>query len=192
MDVQTVSVACNNCGAALDVRGDTRFATCTYCGSRLAVHRSGGAAYTEVLDEIRRTTQGIADDVGTLRVQAELETLDREWSIRREPLLQRDKHGGTSVPTHGGSVAGGVFTVVFAVVWMVFAGGVVGAPAPFVLFGLVFAGFGVFTAAAGVRKAEAYARAEQAYLRKREAVLARLARRQAEGGDGGLDDGGPA
>jgi hypothetical protein len=76
-------VTYNKCGGALDIPAAARFVTCTYCGSRLEVHRSGGAAYTEVLDAIEQRTERIAEDVGHIRFQNELEQLDREWMMRR-------------------------------------------------------------------------------------------------------------
>src|SRR5687768_2326314 len=77
MGTQVTSIACNNCGAALQVSDATRFATCTYCNSQLAVHRTDSAAYTEVLHAVKANTDRIADDVGAIRVQNELEALDR-------------------------------------------------------------------------------------------------------------------
>src|SRR5207253_1647688 len=39
-----------------------------------------------------------AEDLGVLRVQGELELLDREWQMQRETLLIRNRHGNLVEP----------------------------------------------------------------------------------------------
>ena len=75
-----VSVSCNHCGAPLEVAESPRFVTCRHCGSRLKIEHGQGAAYTEVLEELQATQREMADDIETLRLQNELERVDREWS----------------------------------------------------------------------------------------------------------------
>ena len=41
--VKVDSVACNHCGAPLQVGSGTRFVTCAHCGSQLEVHRTGSS-----------------------------------------------------------------------------------------------------------------------------------------------------
>src|SRR5687767_5937367 len=115
---QALSVSCNHCGAPLQVPAGTRYVTCTYCGARLEVHRSGNAAYTEVLEALQQKTTQIAGDVEAIRVQNEIERLDREWMMEREGYMVRDKRGGTHVPTAASSVLVSVVMVAFAIFWM--------------------------------------------------------------------------
>lgn len=46
-----MNVDCNACGSSLGVSETTRFVTCGKCKARLAIKRSEGAIYTEVLAE---------------------------------------------------------------------------------------------------------------------------------------------
>ena len=97
MLMKLISIACNNCGAPLDVPLKTRYLTCSFCESRLEVQQSGNAYFTSVLEAVSE----IKEDVGTIKLQNELERIDREWEMERSGLLVTDKHGRSSVPSTG-------------------------------------------------------------------------------------------
>jgi DNA-directed RNA polymerase subunit RPC12/RpoP len=78
----TTELACNHCGAPLDVPNAVNFATCAYCGSKLSVHRNATAAWTEVSERIAADTSRIGEGVTLLTLQAEVQRLDREWQMR--------------------------------------------------------------------------------------------------------------
>jgi len=133
-------LACNHCGAALEVEASTRFVTCAYCGSRLEVHRTGNSAYTSVLDAIDQRTQQIAENVEIIKIQNQLEQLDRQWQMQRDSLMVRNKDGTSTEPTVIGNaivIVMGLFAMGFAIFWMVMAFSM-GAPFPFPCFGLIF------------------------------------------------------
>jgi hypothetical protein len=114
--LQALSVTCNHCGAPLEVPADTRFVTCQYCGARLEIHRSGGAAYTQVLEAIDQRTRQIADDVDTIKLQNELERLDREWAAGQAQQARMNGNGRQlSPPTNW---AGGAALATFGVLWV--------------------------------------------------------------------------
>ncbi len=94
----TESVTCNHCGAPLDVPGSTKYLTCNHCGSRLLLKRTSSASYTEVLDNIARETDSLKKEVRHLRVQNELERLDREWGMERERFRVRTRDGRSYIP----------------------------------------------------------------------------------------------
>ena len=168
--VRAIAVTCNKCGAALDVPAAARFVTCTYCGSRLEVHRSGGAAYTEILDSIEQHTERIAGDVEQIRRENELERLDREWMIRREELMVTGKHGARHVPGRFGAVFGAAVAVVFLIFWIGMASSA-GAPGFFVLFGVI----GLLVVVGGAihhfAKAGEYQQAQREYNRRRAELI---------------------
>jgi hypothetical protein len=168
--VSAIAVTCNECGAALDVPAGARFVTCTYCGSRLEIHRSGGAAYTEVLDAIEENTERIAEDVGQIRLQNELEQLDREWMMRREQLMVTGRHGSRYVPGKVGALVGAAIAAVFGIFWTVAASSM-GAPGFFPLFGVVFVVVAVAGGIYGFTKAGEYEQAERDYQSRRAALL---------------------
>ena len=131
--MQLLSLTCNHCGAPLEVPGEARFVTCTHCSSRLAVQRSGGAAYTEVLEVLDQRTEQIADDVEKLKLENRLERLDREWMLQRDQYMVHDNHGRRHFPSKVGSLFAMVFVIGFAIFWMAVA-----QHAAAILFGLVF------------------------------------------------------
>ena len=172
-ELELLSVTCNHCGAPLQVPPDARFVTCAHCGARLEVHRTGTALYTEVLDAIDQRTQRIEQDVQAIKRQNELEQLDRDWQMRREQFLTRDRDGNLQQPGAGGGIAiliGSLLVAAFGIFWTVSllnAGG----PPMMALFGVVFTlaaiGGGIF----GMIKSRGYREAEQAYQRERARLL---------------------
>jgi DNA-directed RNA polymerase subunit RPC12/RpoP len=128
--VKIVSVTCNHCGAPLEIGESTRFTTCGHCGSRLAVHETASARFTELVQEV-------AGGLETIRLQNELERVDREWGMEQAKLAVPAENGGSSPP----SVIGGLFGLIvgggFSIVWIV-AVAKMGGPWFMVLFGVVF------------------------------------------------------
>jgi hypothetical protein len=172
-DVQVISLTCNHCGAPLDVPEETRFATCAHCGSRLEIHRTGSAAYTQVLDQIDRRTRNIEQEIEALRLQQELEQLDRDWERQRAELLDRDRRGRTSPPDTAGAIIGPFVMCVFGAIWIATSASS-GAPGAMSLLGLGIIVAGIIVALVGVGKAARYQDAQTAYHRRRTALLARF------------------
>jgi hypothetical protein len=164
------SVACNHCGAPLEIQTTTRFLTCTYCGAKLEVHRSGGSLYTEVLESIDQRTQRMEQDLDVIKRQNEVERLDREWMLRREQFLTRNKDGSTSPPSAVGTIVGPIVAVVFGIIWMVGAASA-GAPVLFVVFGLVFVVAAMIAGITGAGKAAQYQDQQRAYEQQRQQLL---------------------
>ncbi len=173
----TQAVSCNNCGAPLEVGEVTKYATCGFCGSQLEILRSGTAVYSQVLEKISRRTAEIADDVEVIRLQNELERLDREWLLEREQHMMRGKHGRTYRPSRAGGVVGAIVMGGFGIFWTSMA---ISMEAPFFfpLFGLVFIGMAVAIGISTVSKADSYARGEEAYHSRRHSILRELQARQ--------------
>ncbi len=193
--MRVLSLNCNHCGAPLEVPHKTRFLTCAYCSTRLEVHRTGSAAYTETLESIDDRTRKIADDVAALKLHSELEEIDRQWDARRAALLIRDKRGNAHVPTRGGTLIGSFLVAGFGVLWTVMALAIT-RNSPFPLVGVVFPLFGVlfvvgaiFAGVSALGKAETYQRERAAYDGRRRALLRQLESRQREapieGAEGG-------
>ncbi|CAN5206797.1 hypothetical protein BH23VER1_BH23VER1_30320 [soil metagenome] len=148
MGTQIVKLACQGCGADLSVNEDIRFVTCKFCGSKLEVVHDRTVSHTRLLE-------GIADDLKLLKLQNELEQLDREWASLREGFMVSGKDGHRSIPNAGASVFGGALAIVFGIVWMAVASSM-GAPGIFPLFGLVFIAVAVFGMVSSTRKAGAH------------------------------------
>ncbi len=163
-------VNCNGCGAALDVGPDTRFATCSQCGARLAVKRSETAAYTEVLENLERKTDAIAEQLADIQRQNELERIDREWERERETLMISGKNGSRSEPNATMGIIVAVVMSLSGLFWTATTMSM-GAPGGFTCFGGLFViaaiGIGVLT----VKKAQAYESAQARYWQRRRAAM---------------------
>ena len=170
-DVRLQSLLCNHCGAPVDVPAAANYTTCAHCGSRLRVHRSDTAAWTEQVEVLAERTERIEAKVDDLSRTSAVDRLDREWDRARERYMVTGKHGAKSVPSKVGGVAAGVVIAAFGGLWTAFAAGM-GAPSVFPLFGLAFVAFGLFNAVRVFQRAEGYERAEAEYRRERARLLA--------------------
>ncbi|WP_153556340.1 hypothetical protein [Roseimaritima sediminicola] len=178
--MKLISVRCNHCGAPLEVPPTARFVTCGFCDAQLVVHHSGSAHSTELLEEIKATTDGLVEQVEQLKHREEVEQLDRQWEITQRELQVHGKDGRVSVPSKGGAIFGTVIATVFGFVWMLFAGSIVArgmrmglpsAAALFPLFGLVFIVIGIAGGLLHYSKAQRYEQAKAQYQRRRRAAL---------------------
>ncbi len=159
------SITCNSCGAPLEITEGANYVTCTHCDSRLAVHRTESARFTEVIDDLR-------EQVAKLTQQNEVEALDREWESERQSLLMTDKHGRAHVPTKTGTVIGGIAVSGFGILWTIFAAGItsqipLGVAKIFPLFGVIFIVTGIAMSIYAYGKAEQYERAYRRYRQRR-------------------------
>src|SRR5262245_34344788 len=111
------SLSCNHCGAPIEVPAAAKYATCAHCGSRLAIRRTGTAAYTEVLEEISDRTARMEKDLGAIRLQNELERIDREWQTHRERFMVHHKNGSSGPPNATAGLIGGALAAAFGVFW---------------------------------------------------------------------------
>lgn len=173
---EATALSCGKCGAPLTVPGEVRYLACTFCGARLEVRREGGAAFTAVLERL-------ADDVETVRLQNDLERLDREHDAA---LGLEDRPGGVGrlAATPRAAFAGvGLFIVLFGCVW-IGASIAIGAPFFFPLFGAAFVALALLALRRGMRLQQRAVTLHAAYEQRRAELVARLdARRGARGAD---------
>ena len=169
--METISVSCNNCGAPLECPNSTKFITCKYCNSRLKIQESGGAIYSEVLEEVRE----ISDDVETIKWQNELERVDREWSLKRQQFLITNKNGHTSEPGSNGAggIIGGILAIIFCIFFMSGSSSM-GAPAIFNLFPVVMIIIIIFGMIKGSSNNDAYQRAKTEFEQERNIILKKI------------------
>lgn len=179
--MNTTAVLCNQCGATLEVDEATRFVTCRYCGTNLAVRQSDSTLYTEVLDEIREKTREVADGMQDVRLQNELERIDREWMMERERYAIHGQNG-SSYPESGGhfgAVMGAVVGIVFIIIMCVeMNSSRAGMPPFFPVIVMVFIGLFIYRAVSSGFKVNDYEVAKEAYEARRQDVLRRIAERE--------------
>jgi len=173
--MKVTRVCCQGCGADLELSEDVRFVTCNFCGSRLEIVHDETVTHSKLLEKIGRQTDEMADDLKVIRLQNELEQLDREWESTRQSLMVADKHGNRSEPSAAGSVVGGVVMIVAGIAWTGFAASM-GAPGFFPLFGLLFIGFALFTMIRGASNATQLGSSRSQMQQRRGRLLAELER----------------
>ena len=107
-----------------------------------------------------------------IRLQNELERVDREWEMEREQYLITGKYGARHVPSEGASLVAAVLIGGFGLFWTIMAASM-GAPVFFPIFGIVFILLGVGASLHGFGKAGKYREALHRYEQRRAELLAR-------------------
>ena len=174
--MDTKKVCCQSCGADLEVDESIRFVTCNFCGSKLEIVHSTTTTHSRLLEEIGEKTDQMSEDLKVIRLQNELEQLDREWRTRREGLMTRNKDGSRSKPSAGGSIAGAMAAAVFGIIWIGMASSFAsfGGPGGIQLFGIVFIVVAIVIAVGGVNRAGRYQQAEAEMEGRRRKLQAKL------------------
>jgi len=171
------TIACNNCGAPLNVPPTANFATCAHCNSQLVIRRNDTARYTETLDRIEGYTERIAEDVEHIRLQNELERLDREWQQERRRFLLRERDGVSRLPTRGyviSRVLVSIVALVLTTFWFGLASSAGDAALFFGWFGLIVVAITIANAVISIVKGINYNNAKQEYDTKRQEILRHL------------------
>lgn len=184
--LQTIAVNCNHCGATLQVDEKTRFVTCNYCHSRLAIQRSDSTVFTEVLEKIQEQTGHMAENLELIKLQNELEQIDREWMMSREEnLVVNSKNGSRSEP----SAVGGIILILFGLAaggaWIYFTSSVMHdpfgrptfpAPVSFIIpmFGFVFICATIFGGINMINKAGRLDEARRTHEMRRRSLIGRI------------------
>ena len=172
-----VDSRCIHCGATLRVAQDAAHICCQYCKAELIVVRDGVAVTTQMLGEMN---ENLGQKLDVLRVQNELERLDREWGMQREGFMVSGKDGARSLPSVTGSIFTGGVMVAMGVVGVVIIANAT-AP-PFVIFmPCILIVAGIVNAFTGMSKASAHDMAEAAYRARRCTLLRELERVQRVG-----------
>lgn len=174
--MELVRLACDGCGADIELPGDARFVTCRYCDARLEVRRTEGAAFTRVrarVEKVERRTDALEKEVHRLEkersLEREIDALEREWAERRERLMNRGKDGSLTVPTRGSAVAIAVSAGLAGLLFGATAPGGFGLP-----LGLAFCVLGGVFALTQDQKAVRYEQAQSEYLDRRDDLAQRL------------------
>ncbi|WP_353566761.1 hypothetical protein [Haloferula sargassicola] len=84
MPVKVSKVACQQCGADLEVDENVRFVTCRYCSSRLEIVHDPSVSYSKILDDVMRRQDAVEHEVRLLRLERELRKLEETWATYRQ------------------------------------------------------------------------------------------------------------
>ncbi|MEO5712485.1 MAG: hypothetical protein ABIT37_03275 [Luteolibacter sp.] len=173
--MEMISVRCNHCGAPLEVGGKTRFVTCQFCNSQLEIKHSESAVFTEEVTRIADNTEKMAGSLEAIRLQNEIEQLDREWGLQQETY---DARGRTRGPqTTGQALFGMGFALFFAVVCFGMSSFASSVGGPGGIFSLVPVGMGIFALVGGVMglvKSQGVQSSRGDYQQRRAALMRKL------------------
>ena len=87
------SIACNECGAPLEVSEKSNFVSCNYCGSTLKIQRSESSTYTEVIAKI----DDVSKDIQIVKLQNDVSLLDKDWVRERAQFCLKDHNGNAFI-----------------------------------------------------------------------------------------------
>jgi hypothetical protein len=164
-----IPVRCQNCSAPLEIPPDVRFVTCAHCGSPLEVRHAGSASYTTILEKVGRKVEESARDVAVIRLQNELERIDREWLMAREGFMI-DTKSGKQLPSGPWSL---LALIPFAIIFLVILG-FSEMPSGAGWFMFIMLGLVVFNVVRGISKRADYDQAEAVYTARHRALVAAL------------------
>lgn len=99
MPVKVTKVACQQCGADLEVDESVRFVTCRYCSSRLEIVHDPTVAYSKVLEEVVQRQDSMEREVRILKLERELRRLEERWESYRQASCSRLKDGRLVEPS---------------------------------------------------------------------------------------------
>ncbi len=173
-----VTVRCNNCGAPLQVSDSAKYVTCNFCNTQLAIRATDSAVFTEQIEALVRKTDDIAENLDVIRIQNEIEKLDREFAMERERHLVSGKDGTKQEPSSISAIIGGVLAIVFAIFWMGGASSA-GAPPFFSAFGIIFIVAALVMIITSVAKSSSLDNARSRYESQRALLEAELSKAQA-------------
>jgi hypothetical protein len=169
-----VDSRCIHCGAAIRVADDAAHVRCQYCNSELHIVHDGEHSTTEVT---RKTSNGVGQNLDVLRIQGEIERIDREWTLQRGSSAQPAKENAGPVAA---LFVGAILIVVglsFGTLWVSVTLG--NAPILFTAFGalvsLLFVVFGI----TAMVSAKSRGVATKEYQSTRQRLLDELANAQA-------------
>jgi hypothetical protein len=164
----TYPTNCNLCGASLEINPKTNFATCSKCGTKLAIVRTPTSIFTEVVDA--ESVGKLADQLNELALQTELNRIDLEWQREREKYMIQTQYG-KFIPGKNDGIMFFLFLLVVGIVFIISAATLNPASVPGIMFGIFPIIIGIAALVLFNSRFVDYKRAESEYTRRREAVI---------------------
>lgn len=93
MSVKMSKIACQQCGADLEVNEEVRFLTCRYCNSRLEIVHDPSVSYSRILDQLVQKQTSIENELKLIRLHRKLHELEQGWESYRQSVSSRAKDG---------------------------------------------------------------------------------------------------
>jgi len=171
--MKVTKVCCQGCGADLQVDESVRYVTCNFCNSRLEIVHDPTVTHSRLLEKIERTTDQMIGNLKVIKLQNDLERLDREWEQQRENLLIRDKNGSLLEPSEIGTFITSLVFVLMGCVMFIFLRGI---SPQFTFLGLLPILLGSLSFIFGMAKAKRFNRLKQHYRSQRHRLTSMIDR----------------
>jgi hypothetical protein len=104
-------VACQGCGAVLEVDESVRFVTCRYCASRLEICHEPSTIYSKLLEDVARTQKSAERELRLIRLERQLDRLDKTWKSFADSVSTKSRDGSLHQPGGSDSILVMVVTV---------------------------------------------------------------------------------
>ena len=110
------TVTCGGCGAPLSIPDNVEYVACRFCQAQLHVQRNQSVVFTEVLQSLQKQTERLANNTEILRLQQNIEFLDKEWKDESAEFTTPDSHGCMVFPDRESVAIEGKIMVAAAVI----------------------------------------------------------------------------
>ena len=180
MAAKISKVACQGCGAVLEVDESVRFVTCRYCASRLEICHDPSTIYSKLLEDVVRTQKSAERELRLIRLERQLDRLDKTWKSFADSVSRKAKDGTLHEPSGSDSILVMVLTVFIGfLLLLVSLDSWDRWPLALLALGVFFTGWTISRHAK--RRAREFARTRRSYLKRRTAL--KLAITRAESGE---------
>ena len=158
--MRLIPLTCAQCDAPIRVKEGQRSVVCEHCETQLLIQKSAESIHTEIVEEILRRTNRLAQEVKALKAERNLKSLDRGWRRRRTRLARRSPD----------DQANPMITIIF----LSLAGCIYLLMSEFWLLGIMTMVLGASIAFAVTRRRMGIERARQAYRKRRRRLVAKV------------------
>lgn len=179
MSVKVTKVACQSCGADLEVDESIRYVTCRYCHSRLEICHHPSSVYTKLLERVERTQRSTERELRLIRLERQLDRLEKQWHAFVDSVSSRKRDGRAAPPSGSDAIGVVVVTAILGIGFLVEGlSGLAMWPLAVLGGGILFAGFMI--ARHSRRRAREFEAMKTRYLQQRSAIHARISAAERE------------
>ena len=90
--VKTNQLECTSCGAPLKARLRDRLVTCQYCAAQVEIIGDQSSSPAGKVESLEKSTKKLEAELEVIRLQHELQELDRAWATRRQTAISSSPH----------------------------------------------------------------------------------------------------
>ena len=163
MPVKVTKVACQSCGANLNIDESIRFVTCGYCSASLEIVHDPSAVYSKLLEDVVKRQDAVEDELNILRIERKIQRLEAEWESFRQSVCSKEKDGSLVEPNKAGPILFGAFALIIGLIILISSGANQQWIGLLLGLGVLFLGY--FGSTHGIRRAKEFAAIRSRYLK---------------------------